>query len=169
MPSLTHQLLQAGPLIETERRHGGFQPVRMRHELPEDQIFHETEPGTLFPFAGEFRHQFPGIDSARAGRGARLAVEAERQVLKQQLRLVQFSLLHLPHESYPSPGRRRFKERLTVGRTRREAHAAAHAVNKFYVIHNWPSKPTGNKPCNRDEQDIQDKINHKFRELKPSL
>ena len=82
------------------------------------------------------RHQFAGVDPARAGRGAGLAVEAEREIFKQTLRLIQFALLQLADQSHAATRRGGFEERFLVGRTGGEAHAAAHTVYEFDVVHN---------------------------------
>ena len=134
-PERADHLLQAGFLVQPKRCCGNLQAVRMRHQLSEDQVLHHREPLLLLLLAAELRHQLAGVDTAGAGRGAGLAVEAQGDVLQEFLALHQLALLELAHQRHASAGRGRFQEGLLIGRAVRQAHAAAHAVDQLYVIH----------------------------------
>ena len=98
---ITHQSLQAGALIKTQRRHRSFKTIRMRHQFAEDEILHEVQPLPFLALAGEFRHQFAGIDAAGAGGSAGLAVETEGEEFEEALRLVKFAFLHFADQRHP--------------------------------------------------------------------
>ncbi len=151
-PKGANHLLQTGFLIQPERRRCRLETVRVRHELSENHVLHEGETLLVFPLAAKFGDQFACVNAAGAGRSARLAIETERHVLEELLALHEFPFLKLAHQRHAAARRGRLQEGLLVGWAVRQAHAAAHAVDEFYVIHDglflngaWrsPTGPTG--------------------------
>ena len=130
-PKRADHLLHAGCLVETKRRGGCLQAVRVRHELSEDQLLHHGESLLLLLLAAELGHQLPGIHPAGAGRGAGLAVEAKGDVFQELLAIHQLSLLELAHQRHAPARRGGLQKAFLIGRAVRQAHAAAHAVDQL--------------------------------------